>query len=97
MKLQISQPARDDLVDIWEFIAEHDELAADRYIELLRLRARELVRYSRLGRVRRDIHPRIRSLLYRNHLIFYRAKNTSIQILRILHGSMDLPIQDLPE
>ena len=97
MKLQISQPARDDLVDIWEFIAEHEELAADRYIEHVRLRARELVRYPLLGRVRREIHPGIRSLLFRNHLIFYRAKKTSIQILRILHGSMDLPNQDFTE
>ncbi|MEI8311616.1 MAG: type II toxin-antitoxin system RelE/ParE family toxin [Verrucomicrobiota bacterium] len=96
MKLQISQPARDDLVDIWEFIAEHDELAADRYIERLRLRARELMRYPHLGRVRREIHPGIRSLLFRNHLIFYRVKKASIQILRILHGSMDLPNQDFP-
>ena len=97
MKLQISQPAREDLVDIWEFIAEHDELAADRYIGHLRLRARELVRYPHLGRMRRKIHPGIRSLLFRNHLIFYRVKKVSIQILRILHGSMDLLNQDFPE
>ena len=38
MKLQISQPARDDLVDIWEFIAAHDELAADRYVSKKRRR-----------------------------------------------------------
>lgn len=96
MKLQISQPARDDLVDIWEFIAEHDELAADRYLDHLRLRARELIRYPLLGRVRRELRPEIRSLLFRNHLIFYRVKNDSIQILRILHGSRDLPNQDFP-
>ena len=97
MKLQVSQPARDDLVDIWEFIAEHDELAADRYIEHMRLRARELIRYPHLGRMRREIHPGIRGLLFRNHLIFYRVKKTSVQILRILHGSMDLQDQDFLE
>jgi toxin ParE1/3/4 len=97
MKIQISQPAKDDLADIWEFIAEHDELAADRYIDHLRLRARELVRYPHLGRIRREIHPGIRSLLSRNHLIFYRVKKTSIQVLRILHGSLDLPNQDFSE
>lgn len=97
MKLQISQPARDDLVDLWEFIAEHDELAADRYIDHMRLRARELIRSPHLGRMRREIHPGIRSLLFRNHLIFYRVKKTSVQILCILHGSMDLPHQDFLE
>jgi toxin ParE1/3/4 len=97
MKLQVSQPAKDDLVEIWEFIAEHDELAADRYIDLLRLRARELLRYPHLGRVRREIHPGIRSLLFRNHLIFYRVRKTSIQVLRILHGCIDLRNQEFRE
>lgn len=94
MTLWISQPAKDDLVEVWEFIAEHDELAADRYIDHLRLRARELIRCPRLGRIRREIHPGIRSLVFRNHLIFYRAKKSSIEALRILHGSRDLPKQE---
>ena len=97
MKLQISQSAKDDLVEIWEFIAEHDELAAARYSDNLRLRARELIRYPLLGRTRREVLPDIRSLLFRNHLIFYRVRKTSIQVLRILHGSMDLPNQEFQE
>jgi toxin ParE1/3/4 len=96
MKLWISQPAKDDLVEIWEFIAEHDELAADRYIDHLRLRARELIRHPQLGRPRREIRPGIRSLLVRNHLLFYRVKKSSVEVLRILHGSRDLPRQEFP-
>ena len=95
MKLQISQPAKDDLVEIWEFIAEHDELAADRYVDHLGLRAHEPIRYPLLGRIRREIRPGIRSLLFRNHLIFYRVKKSSIEVLRILHGNRDLANQGL--
>ena len=33
MKLVLSQLANEDLLETWEYIAEHDEVAADRYID----------------------------------------------------------------
>ena len=97
MKLQISGQTKEDLVGLWEYIATHDELAADRYLDHLSQRARELIKHPQLGRMRTEVHSGIRSLLFRNHLIFYRVNKSAIQILRILHGSMDLPQQDCPE
>jgi plasmid stabilization system protein ParE len=35
--------------------------------------------------------------LARNHLLFYRIHSDEIQILRILHGSRDLPHQEFPD
>jgi len=96
MRLKVSSLARSDLVNVWEYIAEHDEVAADRYIKSLRLRACELARHPLLGGDRRDIKVGIRSLLFRNHLIFYRHLKTEIQVLRILHASMDLLRQEFP-
>jgi toxin ParE1/3/4 len=96
MKLLLSRRAKEDLLEIWEYIAIHDELAADRYIDHLSHRAMELIDYPELGRARNEIQPGIRSLLSRNHLLFYRIQPNEIQILRILHGSMDLPHQDYP-
>jgi|SRR5665213_611692 len=97
MKLQLSSAAREDLLSLWEYIAVHDELAADRYLDHVRERAMELIPHPELGRPRPEILPEIRSLLCRNHLIFYRIEKKMIQILRILHGSMDLPHQDYSE
>jgi len=97
MKLKLSGPVREDLLSLWEYIAVHDELAADRYLDHVRERAMELLPHPELGRPRPEILPGIRSLLCRNHLIFYRMKKGVIQILRILHGSMDLPNQDYSE
>ena len=93
MKLVLSFRAKEDLFEIWEFIADHDEVAADRYIDHLRDRASELLHFPELGRARDEIHPGLRSLLARNHLIFYRLEDEEVQVLRILHGSMDLPNQ----
>jgi len=93
MRLILSSRAKEDLLEIWEFIADHDELAADRYIDYLRDRALELLHFPELGRARNEIHPNLRSLLARNHLLFYKIEGEEVQILRILHGSMDLPNQ----
>lgn len=93
MNLILSHRAKEDLIEIWEFIADHDELAADRYIDHLRDRALELLHFPELGRARNEIQPGLRSLLARNHLLFYRAESQEVQILRILHGSMDFPNQ----
>jgi toxin ParE1/3/4 len=93
MRLILSRHAKEDLLEIWEFIADHDEIAADRYIDHLRDRALELIHFPELGRGRNEILSGLRSLLARNHLLFYRLERQEIQILRILHGSMDLPNQ----
>jgi len=96
MKLLLAPRAKEDILEIWEFIAAHDEVAADRYIDHLRDRALELIAFPQLGRTRDEIQPGLRSLLARNHLIFYRLQDAEIQVLRILHGSMDLPNQEIP-
>jgi len=96
MKLVLSRRAQEDLFETWEYIAEHDELAADHYIDYLRQRAMELLEFPELGRIRNEISPELRSLLARNHLLFYRIHSGEIQILRILHGSRDLPNQEFP-
>ena len=93
MRLLLSSRAKEDLFEIWEFIADHDEIAADRYIDHLRDRASELLHFPELGRTRHEIHPGLRRLLARNHLLFYRFEDQEIQFLRILHSSMDLPNQ----
>ena len=93
MRLILSRRAKEDPLEIWEFIADHDELAADRYIDHLRDRALELLHFPELGRARNEILSGLRSLLARNHLLFYRLEHQEVQILRILHGSMDLPNQ----
>lgn len=96
MKLVLSRLAKEDLLEAWDYIAEHDEVAADRYIDFLRKRALELLDFPELGRLRNEIRPDLRSLLARNHLLFYRIQSHEIQILRILHGSRDFLNQEFP-
>ncbi|NBV87830.1 MAG: type II toxin-antitoxin system RelE/ParE family toxin [Verrucomicrobia bacterium] len=96
MRLELTTPAREDLLEIWSYIADHDETAADNYLEGTRKRSLELLKHLKLGRKRDEILPGIRSILFRNHLIFYRVEVSAIQVLRILHGNMDLKQADYP-
>ena len=74
MRLILSRRAKEDLLEIWGFIADHDELAADLYIDHLRDRVLELLHFPELGRARNEIHLSLRSLLARNHLLFYKIQ-----------------------
>ena len=42
---------------------------------------------------RDDLSPGLRSIPHGNYLIFYRLMNNGIEIVRVLHGSRDLPSQ----
>ena len=84
MRLRFSGKAKEDLIDLWEYIAVHDELAADRYVDHVFDRAGELLVHLELGRPRPEISSGVRSLLCRNHLIFYRVGTRAIEVLRIL-------------
>ena len=49
MTLELTTPAREDLLDIWAYIAGHDETAADEHLEGLGKRALELIKHPELG------------------------------------------------
>jgi toxin ParE1/3/4 len=44
-----------------------------------------------LGAGRDDIAPGYRSLPVGRHVVYYRGVQANIEIVRVLHGSMDAP------
>jgi len=50
-----------------------------------------LIDQPELGRKRNEIRSELRSLVYEKHIIFYRVMNDNIRIIRLLHGSRDIP------
>jgi toxin ParE1/3/4 len=84
-------PAREDLFEIWEFVARDDIDAADRVIAGLQAAAGKLVAHPQLGRSRPALAaPEIRFLSGGAYLLVYRAPGKEIEILRVLHGARDL-------
>ncbi len=53
-------------------------------------KARSLADFPEGGRLRPEIAPDVRSTLVKPYVIFYRYRQETVHILRILHGSRDL-------
>lgn len=77
--------------DIWTYIAEHNLDAAEALMDKFRLRFASLARTPGIGRRRTDLRSDLRSLAVGNYVVFYRELEPSIEIVRVLHGAMNLP------
>lgn len=42
------------------------------------------------GRARDEIKPGLRSIVVQKYTVFYRATDTAVQVVRLLHGSRDI-------
>jgi plasmid stabilization system protein ParE len=67
------------------------EAQAQRYIAALWSAMEEIKQSPDRWRVRNDIHPGCRARISGRHLIIYRSRAGTVEIGRILHGSMRLP------
>ena len=63
---------------------------AQKYIDALGKKCEELAQSPHTGRERPEIKPGYRSIAEGKHVIFYRVGDSGIDILRILHGRMDI-------
>lgn len=91
MKTIVFSPeAERDVRDIWQYIAEDNETAADGYSERLLRVIEQLKEAPRLGRPRPELHPNLRSIAVENHVILYDFQPERILIVRVLHGKQDV-------
>jgi toxin ParE1/3/4 len=83
--------ARQDLIEIWRFIAEDNEAAADRRIDdlLAMLRDRPLA-----GRARPELAPDLRSFPVSNYVLFYLPLADGIELVRVRSGYLDTGPED---
>jgi len=88
-----------DLLEIWLFIAEDNESAADGLIRKIGERCQELAEDPLMGRARSELGNSVRSWPISNYLVFYRPRPDGIDLLRVLHGARDLEalFEDAPE
>jgi toxin ParE1/3/4 len=88
--ITLSNQARQDLIAIWEYIADDSPVAADRLLDTLEARIERLADHPFLGPARPDIAPDLRYLISGNYLILYRVLGEVVEIVRVLHGARDL-------
>lgn len=91
-RLTITAHARTDLRQIHSHIGKDNPEAARRFIERLRAKARQLAETPGMGRSRgQDLRPDLFSFPVGRYILFYRKQPDGIVLVRVLHGSRDLP------
>ena len=91
-KFHLSNKAVDDLAEIWEYtFDEWSEQQADHYYQFLLDICQELAKNPTSGKNYYEIKSNLLGYLANKHIIFYQVISESeIEVIRILHGSMDL-------
>lgn len=93
-KYHLTNKAVEDLTGIWNYTLEAwSEQQADDYYNMLIASCQTLARRPELlGRRYDEILNGLRGFKANKHIIFYRIlPNNDVEIIRILHGNMDLP------
>ena len=97
-KVRYTRRAREDLLEIWEWIASDSPGIADQVCDAIEKRCGALRNHSRLGRPRPEIGDGARSLVIERWIAFYRIVEDGVQIVRIVDGARDLfKLQWTPE
>jgi toxin ParE1/3/4 len=91
-KFKLTNKAVEDLSAIWQYTCDTwSERQADKYYLLLIKSYEELAASPKLGKSYNEIAPGILGFLAYRHLIFFRKiSDKEIEVIRILHGQMDL-------
>ncbi len=81
-----------DLSKIWDYTDEKwGRLQARKYLTELEDRFSAIAQFPERGKCRDDIPGTPLSYHEGRHMIFYRTTQRGIEIIRVLHDSMDFP------
>ena len=83
-----------DLIEIWGFIAEDNEAAADRMLDRIEEVLRMLRDRPLAGRARPELAPKLRSFPIGSYIVFYLPLPNGIDLVRVRSGYMDIGTDD---
>lgn len=89
-KLHFTHRAREDLLDIWVYIAAQNPSAADRVFDRIEESCWRLRDFPQVGPARPDIAENARILIIERWLALYRLIDDGVQVVRIVDGARDL-------
>jgi toxin ParE1/3/4 len=90
----ITPAAEDDLINIWLYIAQDNEQAADRVYEAAENTFALLADSPRIGTPYHPKRFRLKGIRFfpinkfQNYIIYYREQPEGIEIIRVLHAHM---------
>ena len=92
MSYRLSAPARDDLREIWGYLAKEAILTvADRVVTELHEAMQSLAESPGIGHLRADlVDEALRIWRVHSYLVIYRADSSPLEVVRVLHGARDI-------
>jgi toxin ParE1/3/4 len=99
MALKVSRRprARLDLIEIWTYIADDNETAADRLLRRIDSILDMLADTPLAGRARPELRPEIHSFPTGNYVVFYVVRPDAIDVVRVLSRYRDISEEDWGE
>jgi toxin ParE1/3/4 len=92
LSYELSPEAAQDLSDIFDYTEMEFGLdQAVKYLKDLEHCFIQLCGNPSIGRERSEIREALYSFLSQSHVVFYRILNDRLRVVRVLHGSRDLP------
>jgi toxin ParE1/3/4 len=88
---RLTAAAENDLLSIWDYIAQDNPDAATRQLIKIDETAALLGDNPQLGPARPDIAPEMRYFPTGSYLILYRIVPEGVEIVRVLHGARNIP------
>lgn len=92
LKVVFREAALVDVEEIWLYTFETWSLEqADRYYELIMTEITFLSKKPKSGKSINTLREGYYSAKVKSHFIFYKFSSTELEVVRILHESMDIP------
>ncbi|NLT71255.1 MAG: type II toxin-antitoxin system RelE/ParE family toxin [Verrucomicrobiaceae bacterium] len=91
MTLELTEAALGDLRKIREYtFSQWGEAQEQTYLDGIWDKFEELIADPERWRSREDLFPGCRMAIHHKHLILFRVDGAKLQVIRVLHGAMDL-------
>ncbi len=82
--------AESDAVEVWAYIAQDNERAANQLLERFETIFHTLAAQPHLGKAVEELASNLRLFPIGSYLVFYRPIEDGIEIARVLHGARDI-------
>src|SRR5687768_18575311 len=90
-RARFSSGAELDLTEICDYLADFSLQSAVNFERHIEEAVERLVSFPGIGPEREELAPRLRSFPVGDYLILYQPVEDGIHVIRIVHGSRDLP------
>ena len=89
-RVSYSQKSKQDLLDIWLYIAADSPNSADKLLADIENRLFILAKNPRIGHQRNDVSGDALCFPHKKYLILYRQQDGGIEVVRVVHGMRDI-------